>query len=276
MIAKKSQSVRQGEDTSAMQKSFNKSLQLLAFAISAIATSNLSAIGPARAESPFHTGVWQVNTPNGPVGLVVSDWLIYDNGLPSRWIYTKAGANDINQFDFTSRSVGRPDLNEVDVQVYRTGPNSMRFTRFEKGRPPIENSAIRLSQPNYSNSCLSVENLKERQFGTTWIGTRRSSVKSVKLDPGSLTIDGKTMSVNVRRERVGRLAIIKDGRPLAFFTLAGGDYAVLQWFKAGVTVAQVADPQYEIMDFQSEDIVRDPKGTCDRQIASRLKLLGKK
>ena len=41
-----------------------------AFLAAAIALTGTAA----HAESPFHTGVWQVNEPTGPNGLVVSDW----------------------------------------------------------------------------------------------------------------------------------------------------------------------------------------------------------
>ena len=73
--------------------------------------------------------------------------------------------------------------------------------------------------------------------------------------------------------RVGRLGIVENGKPIAFLTDAGGDYAVLQWFKPGVTPETMVDPKKEILDFAREEIVRWPGGTCDRQIASRLKAM---
>ena len=228
----------------------------------------------AQAESPFHTGVWQVNTAEGPQGLVVSDWLIFDDGLPSRWIYRRSGANDQNQFDFYVRTMGQPIFVDGSVRVYRTGENAMKYTVFLRGQQPVENPSIRLSQPNYIKSCLSVENKGERLFGA-WRGTKKSSFKRIRLSKNKLTIDGKSENVEIKPVRVGRLGILKDGQPIAFFTDAGGDYAVLQRFKSGVTVAQMTDPRREILDFASEEIVRDPRGTCDRQIKSRLKLLGK-
>lgn len=245
--------------------------------VAAIATvaSGLTLTVDARAESPFHTGVWQVNTDAGPRGLVISDWLIYDNGLPHRWIYRRSGTNDQNQFDFYSRSIGASTFSPMGFRVYRTGENEMKYTRVEQGTQPVTSSAIRLSVPNYAGSCLSVENKGERLFGH-WRGTKESSFKRLRLGKKKLTIDGKSMDVDVQPVRVGRLGITKDGQPYAFFTDAGGDYAVLQKFKPGVTTAQMVDQRREILDFASEEIARDPKGTCDRQIASRLKLLGKK
>ncbi len=245
--------------------------------IAAIATtaSGLIVAEKARAESPFHTGVWQVNTSAGPRGLVVSDWLVFDNGLPNRWIYRRSGTNDQNQFDFLSRTMGASTFSPMGIRVYRTGENEMKYTRVEQGTEPVTSSAIRLSVPNYAGSCLSVENKGERLFGR-WRGTKASSFKRLRLSKDKLMIDGKPTKVDIRPVRVGRLGITKDGQPYAFFTDAGGDYAVLQVFKPGVTVAQMVDPKREILDFASEEIARDPKGTCDRQIASRLKLLGKK
>ena len=229
----------------------------------------------ARAESPFHTGVWQLNTPEGPKGLVMSDWLIFDDGLPSRWLYRKSGTNDQNQFDFLVRGMGHSNYSAGSLRVYRTGDNAMKYTILQKGAEPITYTAIRLSVPNYAGSCLSVENKGERLFGN-WRGTKASSFKRLRLRKDKLTIDGASMDVEVRPVRVGRLGIIRDGQPYAFFTDAGGDYAVLQKFHAGVTLAQMTDPRVEILSFASEEIVRDPKTDCDRQIASRLKLLGKK
>ena len=175
----------------------------------------------AQAESPFHTGVWQVNTAEGPQGLVVSDWLIFDDGLPSRWIYRRSGANDQNQFDFYVRTMGQPIFVDGSVRVYRTGENAMKYTVFLRGQQPVENPSIRLSQPNYIKSCLSVENKGERLFGA-WRGTKKSSFKRIRLSKNKLTIDGKSENVEIKPVRVGRLGILKDGQPIAFFTDAGG------------------------------------------------------
>ena len=75
-------------------------------AASIAALTMLSAMPAAQAESPFHTGVWQLNDPAGKRGLVVSDWLVWEDGLPKRWLYRRAGTNDANQFDFFTRSIG--------------------------------------------------------------------------------------------------------------------------------------------------------------------------
>jgi len=241
----------------------------------AITLSSTLGIGKASAESPFHTGVWQVNTPQGPVGLVVSDWLIYENGLPTRWIYRRSGSNDENQFDFLVRRMGQASYDPVAIRIYRTGDHEMNYTLHESKKDPVKNPSIRLSVPNYKNSCLSVENKGERLFGT-WLGTSASSMKRLRMSKDKLTIDGNTQAVEIRSVRVGRLAILQNGQPIAFFTDGGGDYGVFQRLKPGVTLAQISDPRREILDFASEEIVRDPKGTCDRQIADRLKLLGKK
>ncbi len=228
--------------------------------------------GQAVAESPFHTGVWQLNTPEGSRGLVVSDWLVFENGLPKRWLYRKAGTNDANQFDFFTRTMGDSNYTPVGIRVYRTGDNEMKYTLAEKGKDPVEVSAVRLSIPNFKNSCLSVENKGERLFGT-WLGTTASPFKKLRLSKSAMTIDGKTTKVSVEPVRVGRLGIMQDGKPLAFLTDAGGDYAVLQWFKDGVTPELMRDPKREVLDFKAEEIVREPSGTCDRQIASRLKAM---
>lgn len=236
------------------------------------ATATLTGGTLAQAESPFHTGVWQLNEEGGPRGLVVSDWLVFEDGLPKRWLYRRAGTNDQNQFDFFTRTLGDSGYTPVGIRVYRTGDNAMKYTISEKGKDPIEVSATRLSIPNFKNSCLSVENKGERLFGT-WTGTSGSTLKKLRLSKSKLTVDGKSRNVSVEPVRVGRLGITEDGKPIAFLTDAGGDYAVLQWFKPGVSPELMRDKQKEIMDFQAEEIVRWPGGTCDRQIASRLKAM---
>ncbi len=227
---------------------------------------------PALAESPFHTGVWQLDTAEGPRGLVVSDWLVFEDGLPKRWLYRRAGTNDENQFDFFTRSIGDSGYTPVGIRVYRTGENAMKYTLAPKDQDPVEVSAVRLSIPNFENSCLSVEKKGKRFFGN-WVGTTGSTLKKINVGKNSVTIDGKKRSVAIEEVRVGRMGITEDGKPIAFLTDAGGDYAVLQWFKPGVTVEQMRDKDTEILDFQAEEIVRNPGGTCDRQIASRLKAM---
>ncbi|MEP3431451.1 MAG: hypothetical protein ABJN98_22400 [Roseibium sp.] len=241
-----------------------------AASIAVAATFALS--GPAKAESPFHTGVWQMDTAKGSRGLVVSDWLVFEFGLPKHWLYRKAGTNDENQFDFYSRTLGESVYTPIDIRVYRTGPNAMKYTIREKGKDPVTVAGTRLSIPNFKNSCLSVENKGERLYGS-WVGTKSSTLKKLRLSRSSLTIDGKKRTVSVEPVRSGRLGIVEDGKPIAFLTDAGGDYAVLQWFKPGITPEVMKDPAKEIMDFKSEEIVRWPSGTCDRQIESRLKTM---
>ena len=239
----------------------------------AIAAAAIFSFAPAAtAESPFHTGVWQLNTPDGPRGLVVSDWLVFENGLPKRWLYRRAGTNDANQFDFFTRTMNDSGYTPVGIRVYRTGDNSMKYTLAPKGEDPIEVTAERLSIPNFANSCLSVEGKGKRFFGN-WVGTDGSKLKKLNVQRNRITIDGERRNVTVEQVRVGRMGITEDGKPVAFFTDAGGDYAVLQWFKPGVTDAQMRDQEREILDFASEEIVRNPGGTCDRQIASRLKAM---
>jgi hypothetical protein len=243
-------------------------------AASLAAAALFTAAPAAQAESPFHTGVWQMNAPSGPRGLVVSDWLVFEDGLPKRWLYRRAGTNDANQFDFFTRSIGDSGFTPVGIRVYRTGEHEMKYTISEKGKDPIEVSAKRLSIPNYKNSCLSVENKGNRLMGGgSWAGTPKSAGKKLRLSKSKLTIDGKARNVSVEEVRVGRVGIVEDGKPLAFFTDAGGDYAVLQWFKPGVTPEVMRDATKEVMDFKAEEIFRWPKGTCDRQIESRLKAM---
>ncbi len=249
-------------------KSYLKSVT----AASLTAAALLAAAPAALAESPFHTGVWQMNTEKGTRGLVVSDWLVYEFGLPKHWLYRRAGTNDENQFDFYSRTLGEAQYAPIDIRVYRTGPNEMKYTITEKGKEPVEVTGVRLSIPNFKNSCLSVENKGERLFGS-WVGTKSSTLKKLKLSRSALTIDGKTRKVSVEPVRSGRLGITENGTPIDFLTDAGGDYAVLQWFKPGITPEVMKDPAKEIMDFKAEEIVRWPSGTCDRQIESRLKTM---
>jgi|GEM_PF-1593572 len=253
---------------------FIHNFRLKTFA-SAAAVSAISvfAFAPtASAESPFHTGVWQLNTPEGPRGLVVSDWLVFEDGLPKRWLYRRAGTNDANQFDFFTRSINDNGYTPVGIRVYRTGDHAMKYTLAPKGEEPIEVSAVRLSIPDFENSCLSVEKKGKRFFGN-WVGTNGSTLKKLNVSKNGLTVDGKARKVTIEEVRVGRMGITEDGKPIAFLTDAGGDYAVLQWFKEGVSVEQMRDTEREILDFASEEIVRNPGGTCDRQIESRLKAM---
>lgn len=248
---------------------------ILKFATAGVLTAAaalFSTTAPALAESPFHTGVWQLNTPEGPRGLVVSDWLVFEDGLPKRWLYRRAGTNDANQFDFFSRTIGDSGYTPVGIRVYRTGDNAMKYTLAPKGKDPVEVSAVRLSIPNFINSCLSVEKKGKRFFGN-WVGTSGSTLKKLNVGKSKITIDGKARDVAIEEVRVGRMGITEGGKPLAFLTDAGGDYAVLQWFKPGVTEEQMRDKEREILDFASEEIVRNPGGDCDRQIASRLKAM---
>jgi len=247
-------------------------LRNFAKAAAVAATAIISIASAAHAESPFHTGVWQMNTPEGPKGLVVSDWLVFEDGLPKRWLYRRAGTNDQNQFDFFTRTMGDSGYTPVGIRVYRTGDNSMKYTLAPKGQDPIEVTAERLSIPDFENSCLSVEKKGKRFYGN-WNGTAGSKLKKLKVAKTSLTVDGKSRKVSIEEVRVGRMGIMEDGKPLAFLTDAGGDYAVLQWFKPGVTVEQMRNKETEILDFEAEEIVRNPGGTCDGQIASRLKAM---
>ncbi|WP_420413154.1 hypothetical protein [Roseibium sp.] len=241
-------------------------------AAAALAAASLLMAAPAaQAESPFHTGVWQLNTPEGARGLVVSDWLVFENGLPKRWLYRRAGTNDANQFDFFTRSIGDNGFTPVGIRVYRTGEHEMKYTISEKGKDAIEVSAKRLSIPSYKNSCLSVENKGNRLKGGGWVGTPQSAGKKLRVSKSKLTIDGKSRDVTVEDVRVGRVGIMENGKPLAFFTDAGGDYGVLQWFQDGVTPEVMRDTTKEVMDFKAEEIFRWQQGTCDRQIESRLK-----
>ncbi|WP_305987894.1 hypothetical protein [Roseibium sp. MMSF_3544] len=250
----------------------NSALKVIAKAavVAAVATGSLAS--SAFAESPFHTGVWQLNTPEGPRGLVVSDWLVFEDGLPKRWLYRRAGTNDENQFDFFSRTIGDSGYTPVGIRVYRTGENAMKYTLAPKGEEPVEVSAVRLSIPNFENSCLSVEKKGKRFFGN-WAGTSGSKLKKLNVGKDKITIDGEARDITIEEVRVGRMGITEGGKPIAFLTDAGGDYAVLQWFKPGVTMEQMRDKEREILDFASEEIVRNPGGDCDAQIASRLKAM---
>ncbi|GAA0785576.1 hypothetical protein E1180_18025 [Roseibium denhamense] len=250
-------------------KSFFKKIATAA-ALTAATTLSLTSV--AQAESPFHTGVWQLNTADGPRGLVVSDWLVFEDGLPKRWLYRRAGTNDANQFDFFTRTLGDSGYTPVGIRVYRTGEHSMKYTVAPKGEEAFEVTAERLSIPNYKNSCLSVEGKGKRFFGN-WVGTASSDLDRLNLSRSKLTIDGESRDVTVEQVRVGRMGITENGKPIGFFTDAGGDYAVLQLFKPGVTDAQMRDQEREILDFASEQVVRNPGGDCDRQIASRLKAM---
>ncbi|MHA7775904.1 hypothetical protein [Roseibium sp. M-1] len=246
-------------------KTFAKAAAVSVISVAAFASA-------ATAESPFHTGVWQLNTPEGPRGLVVSDWLVFEDGLPKRWLYRRAGTNDANQFDFFTRTINDNGYTPVGIRVYRTGDDAMKYTLAPKDADPVEVSAVRLSIPNFENSCLSVEKKGKRFYGN-WAGTTGSKLKKLNVSKNRLTIDGEARKVTIEEVRVGRMGITEDGKPIAFLTDAGGDYAVLQWFKDGVTVEQMRDPEREILDFASEEIVRNPGGTCDRQIESRLKAM---
>ena len=75
--------------------------------------------------------------------------------------------------------------------------------------------------------------------------------------------------------RTGRIGILQDGKPIAFLTDAGGDYAVLQWFNDNVSPETMRDTEREVLDFRLEEIVRKPGGTCDGEIKARLATMKK-
>lgn len=240
----------------------------------ALAFGTMVGALPALAETPFQTGVWQLNTPEGPRGLVMSDWLIFENGLPQRWLYRHSNGENPNQIDFFTRSIGTSGYTPLGVRVERIDDNTMQFTIAEKDKNPVSTPAVRLSIPDASKSCLSVDDNGETLLGR-WQGTSEASFKTLSVTKTALVIDGKSQDITVEPVRVGRLGILENGKPVAFLTDAGGDYAVLQWFKDDVTPEVMRDPSKEILDFKAEDIVKNPRGNCDQQIAARLKTMKK-
>lgn len=249
-------------------KRLKKNLSIAAILIA----GTLGVSTSVQAESPFHTGVWQLNTGSGPQGLVASDWMLFEGGLPRHWLYRRAGTNDANQFDYFTRTIGTNGYTPIGIRVYRTSDETMDYTVARKGEEPVKVTAKRLSIPNSQKSCLSVENRASRLIGS-WTGTTGSTLKKMRLTKNSLAIDGKSRKITTEEVRVGRLGILEDGKPIAFFTSAGGDYAVLQWLQPGTTVETMRDPRKEIIDFVGEEVVHLPGGTCDRQIEARLKTM---
>ncbi|NVK34677.1 MAG: hypothetical protein HWE23_09375 [Rhodobacteraceae bacterium] len=244
-----------------------------AFSLTAVLAAGVIGLSAsANAESPFHTGVWQLNTGSGPQGLVASDWMLFEGGLPRHWLYRRAGTNDANQFDYFTRTIGTSGYTPAGIRVYRTSDTTMDYTVAKKGEEPVTVSAKRLSIPNFQKSCLSVEGKASRLIGS-WNGTASSSLKKLRITNSAITVDGKSRKITTEEVRVGRLGILEDGKPIAFFTSAGGDYAVLQWLQPGTSVETMRDTRREILDFVGEEVVRKPGGTCDRQIESRLKTM---
>ncbi|MCC2111241.1 MAG: hypothetical protein KDJ16_04325 [Hyphomicrobiales bacterium] len=238
-------------------------MTILSFAAFAAMAFGLVSADRAQAESPFHTGVWQLNTPQGPVGLVASDWLVFENGLPSRWLYRKAGTNLENQFNYYIRTIGQSNYAAAVVTVHRTDDNSMQYTLAEKGREPITYPAVRLSVPNYAGSCLSVENKGERLLGR-WTGTKASSFKRLQLSKTKLTIDGNSMAVDVREVRVAADREVETPRRV------GG--AWLGHREAGRVGARVDLGDEQPLDRSNSRLVQIVSGVFGRQDAAALTL----
>ena len=243
--------------------------------IAAAGLMALSVTGASRAagDTPFFTGVWELNDGNGVRPLVMSDWLIFDDKLPGTWLYMRQGSIPGERYQFYARRVSVNGLSAALVDVAKVDDQKMLYRLTANGQIIEQGEATRLSVPNAQGSCLAVDTEMKDLMGNWVVASNKK--KKVKLSETELSIDGKRQTVSTQLLRTGQIALMVNGAPFAMFTDAGGDYAVLQILPQG-TKAFTGGPIGQHVVFDQEIILRRNNGRCDAAIAGRLKLLGKK
>lgn len=227
----------------------------------------------AASDTPFFTGVWELKDANGVRPLVMSDWLIFDGKLPHIWLYMRQGSVPGQRYQFYARNVSRNGVSEAIVDVERIDDTHMAYRLSAKGQVLEQGQATRLSIPNATKSCLAVDTDMKDLLGTWSIAS--NTKKKMKLSETELVLDGVKQSIQLQQLRTGQLGLSSNGAPFALFTDAGSDYAVLQILPQG-TKSFRGGPIGHHVTFSQEIIVYRSKVNCNKQIADRLKLLGKK
>ncbi len=238
-----------------------------------LCTGTLSSPSHAASDTPFFSGVWELKDANGVRPLVMSDWLIFDGKLPRIWLYMRKGSVPGQRYQFYARNVSRNGVSAAIVDVVRIDDTHMTYRLSAKGQVLEQGEATRLSIPNADKSCLAVDTDMKDLLGTWSIAS--NTKKKVKLSETELVLDGAKQSIQMRQLRTGQLGLMVGGAPFALFTDAGSDYAVLQILPQGTKSFQ-GGPIGQHVTFSQEIIVYRSKVNCNKQIADRLKLLGKK
>ena len=238
-----------------------------------MATLLASAGVRAASDTPFFTGVWELRDGSGVRPLIMSDWLIFDNKLPSTWLYMRGDSVPGVRYNFYARRLSVNGLSAALVEVARVDDERMLYRLSANGQVIEKGEAFRLSVPNADKSCLAVDTeLKDMMGSWVLVNDKKSSLK---LSATELVLAGKKQAITMQSLRIGQVGLLVGGAPFAMFTDAGGDYAVLQILPQG-TPSFSGGPIGQHVSFAQEIIVRRAKGRCDAAIAGRLKLLGKK
>lgn len=224
-------------------------------------------------DTPFFTGVWELDHDGSMRGLVMSDWLIFDDKLPGTWLYMRKGSVPGERYQFYARKLGVSGVPAAIVDVAKVDDTHMLYRLSANGQILEQGEATRLSVPNAQKSCLAVDDELEDLLGKWTVVS--SPKKSISFSKTEMVIDGKAQDVTLQPLRTGQIGVLVGNAPFALFTDAGGDYAVLQILPQG-TPSFTGGPIGQHVDFSQEIVVRRAKGRCDAEIASRLKLVGKK
>lgn len=225
-------------------------------------------------DTPFFTGVWELNDGKNLRPLVMSDWLIFDGKMPRIWLYMRQGSVPGSSYQFYARNVGVNGLSKARVDVAMIDADHMAYQLSADGAILEKGTARRLSVPNADGSCLAVDtDMKDLQGRWQVVGSGKRK-EMIALSDSTLTFGKQKMPVQTRLLRTGQIAIMANGAPYAMLTDAGGDYAVLQILQQG-TPAFTGGPIGHLLSFSKEVVVRRPNGRCDAAIAERLKFMGK-
>nr|WP_321455874.1 hypothetical protein [uncultured Cohaesibacter sp.] len=249
-----------------------KNMRKFIFGLSVFVPLSISSFASAAVDTPFFTGVWQLNDGKTLRPLVMSDWLIFDGKLPNTWLYVSKGSLPGQQYRFLARNVGVNGVSAALVDVVRVDDTHMSYRVSVKGNIIEQGDATRLSVPNANDSCLAVDTEMKDLLGSWVVATDKK--KKVKLSETELDFAGQKQAVELRPIRTGQIGVIVSGAPYALFTDAGGDYAVLQVLPSGTT-SFAGGPIGQHVNFSHEIVLRRTNGRCDAAIAGRLKLMGK-
>lgn len=227
----------------------------------------------AAGDTPFFTGVWELKDGTGVRPLVMSDWLIFDGDKPRTWLYLRKGSLPGQQYQFYARNIGSNGVSAAIVDVARIDDTNMQYRMSANGQVIEQGQASRLSVPNAQKSCLAVDTELKDLLGTWSVASNKK--KKLKLSETVMELDGSKQDIAIQPLRTGQVGLMAGGAPFALFTDAGGDYAVLQILPSGTKSFQ-GGPIGQHVTFSQEIVVYRSKVNCNKQIAGRLKLLGKK
>lgn len=234
---------------------------------------NFGLSAKAAGDTPFFTGVWELKDSSGVRPLVMSDWLIFDGDKPRTWLYLRKGFVAGQQYQFFARNIGSNGVSAAIVDLSKIDDTNMQYRLSANGQVIEQGQARRLSVPNAQKSCLAVDTEVKDLLGTWRVASNKK--KRLKLSETVLELDGSKQNVSIQPLRTGQIGLVAAGAPFALFTDAGGDYAVLQILPQGTKSFQ-GGPIGQHVNFSQEIVVYRSKVNCNKQIADRLKRLGKK